>query len=224
MYEYQLPNRNGLHHKKPIIKVYGEGELAIQPDSASVNIGILTENKELTVAQQQNSQEMSKVLTSLSSLGISKKALQTFDYRVESDYDFNQGKQIFRGYKVSHILQVKIEDLSMIGKVVDTSVQNGANYISNVQFTAKNKETFYLQALTLALNHVIKKAKAIAYSLGVTLNPIPILVMEVGELPHHPIYSHQETFVKGISSTQFEPGQIVVKSSISAEFRYNMVY
>jgi len=219
MYEYQQPNRNGLPRKGHLIKVTGEGELSVQPDSASINLGVLTENKVLIPAQQQNSLEVSKVINSLLSLGIAKNLLQTFDYRIDSDYDFDQGKQIFRGYKITHILQVKIEDLSLIGKVVDTAVQNGVNYVSNVQFTAKNKESFYQQALSIALINAIEKAKAIANTLKVTLIPTPILVIEGGNVVQ-PLFNQPGTFVKGISSTQFEPGQLLVKASISAEFHY----
>ncbi len=223
MYNYPPPARNGQHHKSHLIKVTGEGELAIPPDSASVNLGVITEKKELSAAQQQNSEEVTKVITALLALGIPQKQLQTFDYRIESEYDFDQGKQLFRGYKITHLLQVKIEDLALVGKVVDTAVQNGANYVSNVQFTAKNKESFYLQALALALNNAIEKAKTIATTLNVTLLPTPSLVAE-GVRTVQPLYHQAETFVKGVNSTQFEPGQIKVKANISAEFHYQANY
>jgi uncharacterized protein YggE len=219
MYDYHLPNRNGLPRKGHLIRVIGEGELPVQPDTASINVGVITENKVLISAQQQNAVEVKKVINSLLSLGITKNNLQTFDYRIESNYDYDQGKQIFRGYKITHILEVKLEDLSMIGKVVDTAVENGVNYVSNVQFTVKNKESFYQQALAIALANAIEKAKAIAAMLKVTLIPTPTLVVEGGTTVQ-PFYSHQETFVKGLSSTQFEPGQQLIKASVSAEFHY----
>jgi uncharacterized protein YggE len=223
MYDYIPANRNGLQHKSHLIRVTGEGEMAIQPDLASVNLGVITENKALITSQQQNSLEVTKVINSLLELGIPQNQLQTFDYRIESDYDFDQGKQIFRGYKTTHILQVKIEDLSMIGKVVDTAVQNGVNYVSNVQFTAKNKETFYQQALTLALNNAVDKARIIAFTFRVTLIPTPNVIIEGGNTVQ-PFINQPGMYVKGISSTQLEPGQLVVKASISADFNYSFTY
>lgn len=223
MYHYQPPTRNGLHHKDHLIKVTGEGELAIQPDSASVNIGVITEGKELLTAQEQNSLAVKNVIDALLAIGISQHLIQTFDYRIESEYDFEQGKQLFRGYKITHLLQVKIDDLSLAGKVVDTTVQNGANYVSSVQFTVKDKESYYLQALTLALTNALDKAKTIAASINVTLIPIPRLVVE--EMSSvQPLYHQAGAFVKGISSTQFEPGQIKVRAMISAEYNYQANY
>ncbi|MFP5110271.1 SIMPL domain-containing protein [Neobacillus sp. C211] len=219
MYNYHPLNRNGLPPKDYLIKVSGEGELAIQPDSASVNLGIITESKQVINAQQQNSLEVTKVIDSLISLGITKNNIQTFDYRIESDYDYDQGKQIFRGYKITHILQVKIEDLSIVGKVVDTAVQNGVNYVSNVQFTVKDKESFYKQVLVMAVNNAIERAKTIAGTLNVSLIPTPRLIIEGGKTVQ-PVFNQTGAFVKGAASTQIEPGQITVKADVIAEFHF----
>jgi uncharacterized protein YggE len=222
VYNYNYPPhyRNGHSQKGHFIKVSGEGEIAVQPDSASVNLGIITEGKQLITAQQQNSVEVTKVIDSLIALGITKNHIQTFDYRIESDYDYDQGKQIFRGYKITHILKVIIDDLSIIGKVVDTAVQNGVNYISNVQFTAKNKELFYQKALVLAVNNATEKAKTIASTLNVSLNPTPRLVVEGGSSVQ-PVFTQSATFMK--TSTPIEPGQIVVKAEVIVEFKFKPI-
>lgn len=219
MFEYQLPNRNGLHHKGHVMKITGDGEVAVTPDTASVNIGVITEAYELIEGQQQNSLIVTKVINTLLNLGIPRNDLQTRDYRIEAEYDYDQGKQIFRGYKITHILEVKIEDLLLVGKVVDTAIQTGANYIANFQFSIKNKEAAYQQALSIALLNALEKAKSIASTLQVTLVPTPVLVAEGGrEIPPLPI--QPVTFVKGMSSTQLEPGQLIIKANIAAEFKY----
>ncbi|WP_040208140.1 SIMPL domain-containing protein [Neobacillus jeddahensis] len=223
MYNYLPPNRDGVHHKGHLIKVTGEGELAVPPDTASVNLGVITETRQLIAAQQQNSVETTKVINALHALGIPQNQIQTFDYRIESDYDYDQGKQIFRGYKITHLLQVKIEDLSMVGTVVDTGVQNGVNYVSNIQFTAKNRDSYYQQALVLALTNAKEKAKTIASTINVTLIPTPSLVIESGSMVE-PLFHQAVPLVKGVSTTQFEPGQIKVKASISTEFHYQVSY
>lgn len=222
MYIQHPGDRNTLSQRNNIIKVKGEGEIAVQPDTASVNLGVVTESKELIGAQQQNSIVGNKVIDSLIALGIDRNQIQTFDYRIEPDYDYDQGKQIFRGYKVTHILEVKIDDLSIIGNVVDTAVQNGANYVANVQFTTRYKDSYYQQALVMALNNASSKAKTIANTLRVTLNPTPILVTE-GTDVIQPFESQQVAFAKGVSSTQILPGQLLIKASVSADFKYHPI-
>ncbi|MEH7009874.1 SIMPL domain-containing protein [Neobacillus niacini] len=222
MYIQNPEDRNTLTQRNNIIKVRGEGEIAVQPDTASVNLGVVTESNELIGAQQQNSMVVNKVIDSLIALGIDRNQIQTFDYRIEAVYDYEQGKQIFRGYKITHILQVKIDDLSIIGKVVDTAVQNGANYVANVQFTTKYKDSYYQQALVMALNNASNKAKTIANTLRVSLNPTPILVTEGGDTIQ-PFESQQVAFVKGVSSTQIQPGQLIIKASVSTDFKYQSI-
>jgi uncharacterized protein len=222
MYIQNPGDRNTLSLRNNILKVKGEGEIAAQPDTASVNLGVVTESKELISAQQQNSIVGNKVIDSLIALGIDRNQIQTFDYRIEPNYDYDQGKQIFRGYKVTHILEVKIDDLSIIGKVVDTAVQNGANYVANVQFTTRYKDSYYQQALVLALNNASNKAKTIANTLRVTLNPTPILVTEGTDLIQ-PFESQQVAFAKGVSSTQILPGQLLIKASVAAEYKYHPI-
>lgn len=219
MYGFQQHNRNMVPPKGHLIKVSGEGEMAVQPDMATINLGVITESKEVVPGQKQNSAAINQVIQAILNLGIPKKDLQTFEYRVDSEYDFHDGKQIFRGYKITHILQIKIEDLSLVGKVVDTALDSGGNYVSNVQFKVKDKDAYYNQALVLALNQAIEKAKTIAATLNVTLIPTPNVVVEGGS-PIEPIFPQPGTYVKGVSTTNFEPGQLMVKASVTAEFRY----
>jgi len=220
MYPYHALGRNGLHPKGHVIKVIGEGELVLPPDTASVSLGVITEMKELMNAQNQNSIEITKIINAVKALGIPPNLIQTSDYRIETEYDYEQGKQLFRGYKVTHILLVKLEELPLVGKVVDTAVQNGANFVSNIQFSLKNKNDFYLQALALALNNASEKAKTIASTLQVTLNPAPSSIVESSPSVQ-PIQYPAETLVKAFSSTPIEPGQLKVKASVSAEFHYH---
>jgi uncharacterized protein len=222
MYIQSHGQSNILKQRSYLIKVRGEGEIAVQPDTATVNLGVVTESKELIEGQKQNSIDANKVIDSLIRLGIDRNQIQTFDYRIESDYDYDQGKQIFRGYKITHILQVKIEDLNIIGKVVDTAVENGANYVANVQFTTRYKESYYQQALTMALNNASNKAKTIANTLRVTLNPTPILVIE-GSNTIQPYESQQFALAKVSSTTQIQPGQLIIKASVAAEYKYHPI-
>jgi uncharacterized protein len=222
MYSQNPGQSNILSQRNYLIKVRGEGEIAVQPDTASVNLGVVTEGKELIGVQQQNSMTAKKVIDSLMRLGIERDRIQTFDYRIEPEYDYDQGTQIFRGYKITHILKVKIEDLNNIGKVVDTAVENGANYVANVQFTTRYKESYYQQALTVALVNAGNKAKTIANTLRVTLNPTPILVTEGGEMIQ-PLEFQQIAFSKGVSSTQIQPGQLIIKASVAADYNYHPI-
>jgi uncharacterized protein len=223
MYIQSPVERNMQTQRSNLIRVRGEGELAVKPDTATVNLGVTTEGKELIIAQQQNSTISSKIIDSLVALGIDKNQIQTIDYRIESDYEYDQGKAIFRGYKVTHILQVRIDDLAIVGTVVDTAVKNGANYVANIEFTTKYKNVYYQQSLALALKNANAKATTIANTIRVTLNPTPILVTEGGETIQ-PFEVSQAAFAKGgVSPTQIEPGQLIIKANVMTEYQYRPI-
>jgi uncharacterized protein YggE len=212
---------SGQNYLQPfLLEVSGNGEFAAFPDLGTINLGVMTEQKELLKAQQQNSLAINNVIQSLLENGILHSQIQTFDYRIDSVYDFDQGKQLFRGYKVTHLLQVKIENLSLIGKIVDAAVQHGANYVANVQFSVRNKEAYYQRALSLALHDAFSKAKEIAKYIKVQLHPTPVLVME--EWRNNELLTNQGvSYVKGLSTTNFEPGQLLIHAKIIAHFRYS---
>jgi uncharacterized protein len=218
---YQQPTGPSNTNQRPVIlEVSGEGEMVVSPNLATINLGVMTEGKEVIPTQQQNTAEINQVINSLISLGIPRNHIRTFDYRIDSEYDFDQGKQIFRGYKVTHLLEVKIEDLGKIGKVIDTAVNQGANYVANVQFTTKNKDAVYQQALSAAILNAGQKAQTAASTLKVQLNPIPFHIIEK-TAGFRPLENQAVTYVKGITSTQLEPGELTIKATVTAKFGYN---
>jgi uncharacterized protein YggE len=218
---YQQPIQMTASNFHPyILEVTGEGEISVTPNLAFVNLGVMNEGKDLVAAQQQNSVAINRVIQNLLTLGIPRNSIQTFDYRIDSQYDFDHGKQLFRGYKVTHLLRVKMEELSSVGKIIDMSVHEGANYVANVQYSAAHIEAYYLKSLSEAIIDAQQKAKSIAATLKVTLHPTPLSIIE-GSKTESSITLQAFPVVKGITSTSFEPGQLLIKAKITAFFRYN---
>lgn len=72
------PNQRNIqfHRSNNRMIVTGEGQIAVQPDTASVNLGVITEDKELIPAQQQNSITGTQLINALVSIGIEKTILR----------------------------------------------------------------------------------------------------------------------------------------------------
>lgn len=77
------------------IKVLGKGEISIEPDSAEIILGVITENLSLSAAQEENSKVVNQIINSLNEIGISSKYMQTQDYNIRAVYDYIDGKQVF---------------------------------------------------------------------------------------------------------------------------------
>lgn len=226
MYYYQPFVRNSVQtgsqsrSNRNILRVSGEGKLAVQPDQANIKLGVLTEYNELMKAQEQNAAAISNVKKALNAIGITDQQIQTSDFTIFPQYDFVDGKQIFRGYRVEHILGITVDEIENTGLVVDTAVNNGANTIRGIHFETENQSELYQQALSLAVMDAYKKAETIASALRVQLISTPLSVAEGNLGMEQPVSFQSSTFVKSAVSTPIQPGTIDIVSQITAEFTY----
>ncbi len=200
--------------------VFGEGTVSVQPDQAVIMIGASTENRELRKAQAENAEIIKNVQNAVQGLGISQDQMRTSEYSIYPQYDYIDGKQQFRGYRVDHLLNITVRDTSKVGSVVDTAVTNGANTIRNIFFSLSNPSKFYQESLKEAVQDALSKAVTIASSLNVQLIKTPISINEKHETrpsatPFEPFQS-----VKVATTTPIEPGKLEVRSTIQAVFQY----
>lgn len=204
-----------------LIKVTGEGSLSVAPDTTTIVLGAVTENTSLVTAQQENAAAVTQIVNSLVKLGIPKEHIQTVDYNVQMQYDYVEGKQIFRGYKVTHMLQITIDHVDMTGIVVDTAVKNGANTVSNIQFSVAHPELIYNQALSLAIRNGQQKAMTIATTLGVTLNRNPRVVQEQSRALEPVPYPTVMYAQAGATTTPIQAGQLTIRAAVTIEYSFH---
>lgn len=212
-------NQNEGLDNKNIIKVNGEGMMTAVPNQASATIGVITEGKDLTEAQKENSETITRIISVLSTFNIPQKNVQTFDYQVNTEYDYVDGKQIFRGYRVSNLLKVTLDEVNQLGAIINRVIEAGANYVSNVQFSVSDSNPYYLQALQKALRNAHEKAEVIVDDLKVKWNSTPVRVEELRKVrgPIEP----QMTFVKGVSTEQFQPGILQFSAEVLVKYLYS---
>ncbi|WP_051314898.1 SIMPL domain-containing protein [Alteribacter aurantiacus] len=200
------------------LRVKGEGSLSTAPDRANITVGAVTEATEVSEAQQENAQIISDVTAAISSLGVSEDNIQTVEYRIDTQYDFIDGKQVFRGYRVNHLLQITLDDVSLTGSVIDEAVEAGANAISSIQFSLSNPDVLYNQALELALQNAQEKGETIARQLGVSLSTPPVSVKEIS--PSTTPVPFQTALYAKAESTPIQAGTLTVLALVEVEYQY----
>ncbi|GED15336.1 SIMPL domain-containing protein [Aneurinibacillus migulanus] len=201
-----------------IIKVSGEGSIPTTPDRAIIVLGAITESPNISTAQKENAETMSNIINSLMELGIPRENLKTVEYRIDIQYDYEDGKQTFRGYKVTYLLQITIDKIDQTGLVIDTAVKNGANSVSDIKFTVAHPNVYYNQALSLAIKNAEQKAVTIAKTLGATLHQVPNQVQEVSATSE-PVPYQTALYAKSVA-TPIQPGQLEISAKITAEYSY----
>ncbi|MCM2676990.1 SIMPL domain-containing protein [Shouchella plakortidis] len=136
-----------MNQKEHTVRVFGESVISVSPDQVRITLGVKTENPSVSQAQAENTEAINKMISALIQIGIPQQAIQTIVYQIEPQYDYVDGKQVFRTYLITHLLQVELNQIAMAGAVIDEAVENGANSVSNVQFTMRDKTEAQNEAL-----------------------------------------------------------------------------
>ncbi|WP_139906112.1 SIMPL domain-containing protein [Clostridium thermarum] len=214
-YGFSDPNPRTSMRRK--MKVTGSGSIKAEPDIATVNLGVVTENMSLEAAQRENTLRTNAVIDSLLKLKVSRKDIGTASFDIQPQYDFVEGRQEFKGFRVTNILSVTVRDLSKTGEIIDTAIASGANRVDSVRFSVENPAEYYSRALSLAVRSASEKAKELSYDFGVQLNPIPIRITEQSSVT---LPEEAQTMKLMASSTPILPGQIEITARIEVVFEY----
>lgn len=202
-----------------MIEVFGEGRVAVVPDQAIITLGVMTEGQNLEAIQKENNEKIANIIRSLLDLGIPKENIKTAEFRIDTVYDYVDGRQVFRGYRITHLLQVTINQVGLTGRVVDTAVAQGANTISNIQFTLSKPTAVYNQALSLAYKDSLLKATTLATTMGVALSKVPASVQELSQGTVPPVPFQTDLRAKA-PATPIQPGEVEVVARVLVKYYF----
>lgn len=197
------------------LKVEGTGRIKVRPDVAVAILGAVTENIQLGAAQQDNASIMTSVIRTLNGMGIPPADIQTASYSITPKYDYVDGRQVFRGYRVEHMLSVTIRDMARIGTIIDAAVRSGANQIGSITFAVDDPSQYYRKALDAAIDDAQAKAGTIAVKLNIRVIRVPVNIAEMGYEQGTPL-----VFQTAAPATPVQPGQIEITARIEATFAY----
>ncbi len=158
------------------ISVSGTSESEVTPDEAEIYLTIQTEGANSADVQRENSERSNRVISSLTSLGIDRKKIETTQYNLypRQTYDRETGRSEIYGYTLTHTLKITIEDIENAGKYADAGVKACANSIQGVNFKLKTatEKKIREELLARAAGDAKGKAESIAKGLGAKLGRV----------------------------------------------------
>ncbi|MDF2677763.1 MAG: hypothetical protein K0Q97_2090 [Bacillota bacterium] len=200
--------------KSNTLTLTGQGQVSPVPNEVIIRLGVQTTGENLIQVQSENARISQSILQSLQRMGIND--TKTFQYSIFKNYDYEDGKQIDRGYTVRNIFEIKTNNIEQAGRIIDTAVNAGANIVDFISFDISNREFYYQQALNLAIYNAIQKAKSIFMNLGIKVEPFPTSIVE-----NSTSFIPYQTFQReSLASTPIVPGNIQIESSVTVEFSY----
>lgn len=200
----------------PAIRVTGEATVSVKPDQAIIDIGVITQAANAQAAATQNAQKTDAVIAELKKALGAGADIKTIGYSLSPSYRYPRegGQPTITGYSASNIVQVKINDLTQVGKIIDLATQTGANTIHGLRFTLKDEMAARSKALADAA--VQARAKADTLATALRLKVVRILQVEEGGAvaipPPMPMYARAAEAAQ--VTTPVEPGTIDVRATV----------
>lgn len=160
--------------KTDMFTVSGEGEASAVPDSAEFTLGVTETATTVEEAQTQVNETSTAIINALKQAGVKENDIQTANYNVTPNYDFNAPNQEITGYTVSQNLQVTVSPIENANRAIDAGTQNGANMVGNVTFVLNDDKKAELEstARKQAIDAAKQKAQSIAQAAGIKLGRI----------------------------------------------------
>lgn len=196
--------------------ITAEGKEVVIPNIAEFKIGLITEGKNLTDIQKENSNKFNKLIEFLKKQGINEKDIRTEVYSITPKYKYDKESKIV-GYSINQTLSVKVRDINKIGEILSGAVQNGANNIYGPNFTIDEISVYLDKAREKAIKSAQEKAQKIAKIMGFKLGR----VINISEIPSEvsPILlKGVSTEMGGLPSPSIEPGSQEVKINVTITY------
>ena len=202
----------------PSVTANGEAVITVEPDQAEIDIGVVTQAKNAPDAARENADKLARVVSEVKKILGKGDEVKTASYSLNPNYRYPQGgKPEIVGYTATNIVRIKTGTLTSVGKLIDASMQSGANTIHRLVFNLKDEHAAQLQALRLASTKAKAKAEEIAAALGLKI--VKILSVSEGDRGVRPIIMPQargaQMEAMAAAPTPVEAGTIEVRSSVT---------
>ena len=206
----------------PIISVSGEGVVEAQPDRATITVGVVTREKNPSAVQAANARAASNVINAIVALGVERKNISTGNYNFAPSYRHtDSGKRILDGYEANNSVTVIVDDLNLVGKIIDAALSHGANQVNSLNFGLRDKTSYQDEALRLAVLDARRKAEVAAAALGkniVSVRSVSINHSSVNAPRNYKMASAMlEDSAAGVE-TPIESGTLTCSANVHVEF------
>ncbi len=123
-----------------VLSVSGTGQVFLQPDTAYIYIGVVTEAESAAEAVSRNNADTQRLLDTLKAAGVADADLRTSNFSIWQNTPYGPGwparqAGVPRG---EHRVRHRAQSLDL-GSLLDAAVRAGANNINSIQFDVADK-------------------------------------------------------------------------------------
>ncbi|PIR98691.1 MAG: hypothetical protein COT88_00275 [Candidatus Colwellbacteria bacterium CG10_big_fil_rev_8_21_14_0_10_41_28] len=148
--------------------VSATGDAVGIPDIAQFSLSVITQAETAKDAEAENTNLSNQVTKYLEDSGIKSEDVKSSGYNLYPNYEYKECYSFscpepkISGYEVSHSLSVKVRDIESAGELLSGVIENGANSVSQLDFTVDNPTEVENEARTEAVAAAKSKAESMA--------------------------------------------------------------
>jgi uncharacterized protein YggE len=161
------------------VRASGSASITVEPDLALVTIQYSANGRTPAIAGRAAARRANAIRAAIIALGIPSDSIPTTGINNYwwGSYGNRSNVQIRNDmrdttYVTNDAFVVRIHDLKLVGRVIDTALTEGAQTISNVEFQATNTKEAQLEAIRRATAEARARAGAVAEASGLTLGRV----------------------------------------------------
>ena len=204
----------------PMLVVTGSAEILVVPDEATVRLGIVRQSTNAQAAQEQANATAQEILNAIGKAGVPANQIQTARLVLSPVYAPRDSRDAPRivAYNATNSVSVRVDNLSLVGAVIDAGLKAGANQLDGVQFGLRNDLPSREEALKQAVQEARSKAQVMADTLRVNL--LDVLEASEGGVSIMPVAEAGMAQRLSIAAdTPVSPGQIQVHANVTIRYR-----
>ena len=199
----------------PVVVASGQATVRLPPDLAYITIATETRAPRPAEVQQQNARAMTAVRQKLDAARVPKDSVRTVSYTLEEEFEYGPNRRTSKGFHAVNTIEVRVDDISRLGEILDVAVGAGATSAGNIRFDLKDRAGAERQALRLAVADARMRADAAAAGANAAIVSV-IRIEEQGTVVPvpRPAVMMRAAAAEAQPETPMTPGEIEIEARV----------
>ncbi len=214
--------------------VQAEGTYETDPDLATLTFDISSQERDLKTAYDGATKSMQRIVALAERNGLKKEDVSTGVLTVAPRYEGDRKRRV-RSYLVRGQMVLKVHDFSLLGPILDGSVEDGIADFRSLTYSLVDEEAAKQRAVAVAMKRAVGRAStaleqkgqkvgALRYAsldvkqlVGVARLESAQVMTETAEVSHEVLGFHK--YAMAAPTPPVSPGKITVSATVQCAFQ-----
>ena len=194
------------------ISVTGHGEIDVEPDIATVRMGIFVFDRDLLKAKREADANIASILGALKRLEVKVDDIQTSQLHMKPKYKDRDDNWVLVGYEITRSVTVTVRKMMQLNEVLNQSIEAGANRLEDISLSYSKGLEVKDQTLTQAIENAKRRAARLAAGFGAKVGKAVAIEAESasgGDVRYNML------FAPAFGEATYHPGRIKIETDVN---------